>query len=152
MHETMVRVSEIMTKDVIHSIGKDASAKDAADQMTKVGRGCVVVLGKNGPVGIITERDLTHRVMAEGLEPTEVKVSEIMSKPVVTVGPEALVSDAAMIMAKNGIRRLPIVEGTTLVGIVTVTDFAKFLRRRPDVPDEMLAAMARAAELVKTVS
>ena len=152
MRENMVRVSEIMTKDVIHSIGKDASAREAADQMTRVNRGCLVVLGKNGPVGIITESDLTRRVIAKGLEPTEVKVLEIMSKPLITVGPEALVSDAAVIMAKNSIRRLPIVEGTTLVGIVTVTDFAKFLRRRLGVPDEMLVAMARAAELVRTVS
>ncbi len=141
------RVSDIMTKDVIHSIGPNASIEDAARRMKQVQRGCLIVVDNGKPVGIITERDLVQKVIAEGVKPNETAVSQIMSYPIVSVEPEALLSDAAVIMSKNKIRRLPVIEGTELVGIITVTDFAKHLLRK-SVSDPMLSAMARANELL----
>ena len=143
----MARVSELMTKDVIHTIDQDASVEEAAKRMKQVGRGCLVVEERARPVGIITERDLVQKVMAEKLIPKNVRVSLIMSKPVITVGPEALVSDAASIMLQNKIRRLVVTEGDRVVGVLTVTDFAKFIHRR-EGSDPILAAMSRAAMLL----
>ena len=140
------RVSEIMTKDVIHTINSTASVQEAASEMKKVGRGCLVVLDKSKLSGIVTERDIVQRVVAAERDPKKVKVSEVMSKPVITVGPEALVSDAAKIMVQNKIRRLVVTEGTRLVGIVTVTDFAKKMHKE-SASDPMLAAMARLSDL-----
>ncbi len=137
----------MMTKDVIHTISQTASVEEAAQRMKQVGRGCLIVVEGGRPIGIITERDMVQKVMAEKLVPKNVKVSRIMSKPVITVGPEALVSDAANIMLQNKIRRLVITEGDRVVGVLTVTDFAKFLHRR-EGSDPMLAAMARAATLL----
>ncbi len=142
----MSRVADLMTKDVICQVGKDATVQEAAKTMKGVGRGCLVVIDNAQLSGIITERDLVQRVMAEGLAPSEVRVSQIMSKPVITVGPEALVSDAAKIMVKNRIRRLVITEGQRVVGILTATDLAEHLRRKAR-SDPMLAAMARAAQM-----
>ncbi len=142
----MSRVSELMTKDVICSIGKDASAREAAVRMKTLRRGCLVVIDNGKLAGIITERDLVQRVLAEGLSPQEAKVSEVMSTPVLTVGPEALVSDAAKVMLENRIRRLVVTEGERVVGVLTVTDLAEHLRRKAR-SDPMLAAMARAAEM-----
>ena len=140
------RVSELMTKDVICAIGKDASVREAAKRMKNLGRGCLVVIDNAKLSGIVTERDLVQRVMAEKLSLDDVKVSQIMSKPVITVGPEALVSDAARIMAKNRIRRLVVTDGERVIGVLTVTDLAEHLRRRAR-SDPMLAAMARAAQI-----
>jgi signal-transduction protein with cAMP-binding, CBS, and nucleotidyltransferase domain len=142
----MSRVSELMSKDAICSIGTDASTQEAAERMRNMGRGCLVVIDKGKLAGIITERDLVHRVIAERRRPEATKVSEIMSAPVITVGPEALVSDAAKIMEKNRIRRLVVIEGNRVVGVITVTDFAEHLRRKAR-SDPMLAAMARAAQM-----
>jgi CBS domain-containing protein len=141
------RVSGIMTKDVIHSIGPNVSIEEAARRMKQVQRGCLIVVDKGKPVGIITERDLVQKVIAERLESKVTLVSQVMSYPIVSVEPEALLSDAAIIMSKNKIRRLPVIEDTELVGILTVTDFAKHMLRK-SVSDPMLSAMARANELL----
>ena len=141
----MTRVAEIMTRDVVHTILPSASIESAAKKMKEVGRGCLVVIEGGKPVGIITERDMVQKVLAESVAPKKTKVSAIMSKPVITVGPEALVSDAANIMLRNKIRRLVVLEGGRVSGILTVTDFAKHLRR--EARDPMLDAMARGAQM-----
>jgi CBS domain-containing protein len=117
----MTRVAELMTKDVIHSVHPDSTVEGAAERMTEVHRGCLVVIDGGKLVGIVTERDLVQRVMAKGYMPDRVRVSEIMSKPVITVGPEALLTDAARIMMENRIRRLPVIEGFDVVGDVWVS-------------------------------
>jgi CBS domain-containing protein len=140
------RVSSIMTKDVIHTIGPNVSIEEAARRMKQVQRGCLIVVDKGEPVGIITERDFVQKVIAERLEPKETLVAQVMSYPIVSVEPNALLTDAAIIMSKNKIRRLPVIEDTELVGILTVTDFAKHLLPK-SLSDPMLRAMARANEL-----
>jgi signal-transduction protein with cAMP-binding, CBS, and nucleotidyltransferase domain len=146
MPQSMDRVSESMTKDVIDSIEDHATVREAAQRMKKLRRGCLIVITKGRPVGIITERDLVQRVIAD-YKPMDTRVSEVMSSPLITLGPEALVSDAANVMAENKIRRLPIVEGGQIVGMLTATDLARFLHRK-STSDPMLAAMARAAVLL----
>ena len=106
MVQDLTRVSEIMTTDVIHTITDEASAGDAAKQMKTVHRGCLIIVKQGQPVGIVTERDLVQRVMAVGANASEVRISEVMSSPLVFIGPEALVTDAARIMSENRIRRM----------------------------------------------
>jgi CBS domain-containing protein len=144
MSGVMTRVTEIATKDVIDTIGEEATVDVAARRMRERKRGCLIVTERGKPLGILTERDLVQRVIAEGKSPEKTKVSQVMSSPLITVGPEALASDAAKVMLDNRIRRLPIVEGEELIGMLTVTDFAKFLYRESEW-DSMLAAMSRAA-------
>ncbi len=140
----MDRVSSLMTKDMVHTISPRATAREAAERMRTVGTGCLVVVLKGKPVGIVTERDLVHKVVAKAESSSVTLVSEVMSSPVITVGPEALLSDAAGIMVKNRIRRLVVTEGTRVVGILTVSDFARHLQRK-GLSDPMLDAMARGA-------
>jgi len=140
------KVSDFMTKDVIHIIGKSASVQEAAQKMREVHGGCLIVVEKGQPAGIVTERDLVGKVIAENLSPKDLKVSEVMSKPVITIGPEASISAAAKVMVENRIRRLVVTEGNRTVGVLTVTDFAKLLYQR-SAHDPVLAAMARAALL-----
>ncbi len=144
---SMARVSDFMTKRVIHAVGPNSSVREASRRMKEVESGCLVVVDGARPIGIITERDLVQKVLAEGHSAEDMKVSEIMSKELITVGPEALVSDAAKIMVQNKVRRLVVTEGVHVVGILTATDFARLLLRKSR-SDPMLAAMARAPPIL----
>ena len=101
------------------------------------------VKGHISPIGIITERDIIRRVLAgyESIDPKQIIVSDIMSKPLITVGNEASIYDAALIMTKYSIRRLPIPRDNVLLGIVTATDLARRVYEKNK--DPVLKAMSR---------
>ncbi len=135
-----------MTKDVVHTIRPNTSVAEAGRRMKELHRGSLVVVDEGKPVGIITERDLVQKVIAENISANDVRVFAIMSTGVITVGPEALVSDAAKLMVENRIRRLVVTEGTEVIGVLTTTDFARTLYEK-SMADPMLRAMARATFL-----
>jgi len=116
-------VKDIMKKNVITIDGAE-SIQDAAQQMLTANVGCVIVTKNNNPVGIITERDFVTKVAAEG-RPLFTQVSEVMSLPLTTVVPDETVWNAAEIMRTKGIHKLPVQEGTKIVGIVTTTDLVE---------------------------
>ena len=116
-------VKDIMNRAVI-TIDGSMSVQEAAQMMTDANVGCVIVTKNDNPVGIITERDFVTKIAAEG-RPLFTDVSEIMSLPLTTVSPDDTVWDAAEIMRRKGIHKLPVQEGNEIVGIVTTTDFVK---------------------------
>ncbi len=116
-------VKDIMKKNVI-TIDGSMSIQEAAQMMTDANVGCVIVTRKDDPVGIITERDFVTRIAAEG-RPLFTEVSEVMSLPLTVIDPDETVWDAAEIMRVKGIHKLPVQEGTKIVGIVTTTDLVK---------------------------
>ena len=120
---TSTFVKDIMTKNVI-TIDEAESIQEAAQMMTDANVGCVIVTRKDEPVGIITERDFVTKIAAEG-RPLFTQVSEVMSLPLTVIDPDETVWDAAEIMRVKGIHKLPVQEGTKIVGIVTTTDFVK---------------------------
>ena len=141
----MTRVSELMTKTDIQFVNLSTSIREAAEDMKRLHRGCLIVMNKGKLVGILTERDLVQKVLAVGKNPKETPVSKIMSEPVITVNPDTELPDAAKIMVRNAIRRLPVVDGGKVVGILTTSDFARYMRlQNRDEP--MWAAAARAAD------
>lgn len=88
----------------------------------------IIIIDQNDkPVGIITERDIVRRVIADRKNPNTTKATEIKSQPLITVGPNAYLFNACKIMEKNNIRRLPVVKDNAIVGIVTITDIIKHL-------------------------
>jgi len=115
-----------MKRNVV-TVNSTESVRHASQIMREQEVGSLVVLEGGEPVGIITERDLVRRVVANNLDPAQTRVLEVMSKPLLTVNPDASIGEAARIMVDNGIRRLPIVEGGRLVGIVTAVDLARYL-------------------------
>ncbi len=116
-------VKDIMKKNVM-TIDEAESIQDAAQKMLTANVGCVIVTRKDVPVGIITERDFVTKVAAEG-RPLFTEVSEVMSLPLTVIDPDETVWEAAEIMKGKGIHKLPVQEGTKIVGIVTTTDFVK---------------------------
>jgi len=115
-------VKDIMKKSII-TIDESMSIQEAAQMMTDANVGCVIVTRKNNPSGILTERDFT-RIAAEG-RPLFTELSEVLSAPLIVVNPDETVWDAAEIMRVKGIHKLPVQEGTKIVGIVTTTDLVR---------------------------
>lgn len=122
-----ITVGDVMSRKVI-VVGGDVSVEEAARQMSRLdseGLGCVLVEVDGRVEGILTERDIVCRVIARGLPAANTRVRDVMSKPVVGVTPDTPVEDALKIMSQRNIRRLPVVEGDRLVGIVTLTHVAR---------------------------
>ena len=136
------RVTEIMTEAPIDTVERGLTAAFAASVMKERARGSLVVVDRGKPIGIITERDLVRRIIAENKNPATTKVGDIMSEPLISVGPEATISAAANVMYKNAIRRLPVIEEGRLLGMVTSTDLARAMQRESE-KDEVLLAMGR---------
>ena len=136
----MPSVKDFMTKDII-TINIQKTILAAAMLMSEKMVGCVIITDDKMPVGIATERDFVRRVAAKNL-PLDSKILEIMSKPLVTIVSDSSLREAARLMLKNKIRRLPVVEGNKLIGLIVVSDFARQLSKKT-VTEEILQAMAR---------
>lgn len=122
-------VLEAMNKDV-KTIRPDATVKEAAGIMREHRIGSLVVISPSGAIGgIVTEHDILANVVATGKDSASTKVSDIMTEKVVTVGPQQSLEDAADIMVKNRIKKLPVVERGVLVGIITASDLITYERR-----------------------
>jgi CBS domain-containing protein len=119
---TKMLVRDVMSSPVV-TINEDETANKAASNMDMHDLGAVIVQNKAGKsIGIITERDLVIRVIAKNLKPDTVKSKEIMTSPLVTIEPEATISDAARRMNRLDIRRLGVIYKGNLVGIISSKD------------------------------
>ncbi len=114
----MIYVKDVMTGNV-RTISSDATVFDAAKAMARWKIGSLVISDGKKPVGIITEGDIS-KCVAKGLEPTKTSVS--IHKKLVTVEPGERVEVAAKMMASAGVKKLPVMDGNHLVGIITQTD------------------------------
>jgi CBS domain-containing protein len=119
---TRMVVKDVMSSPVV-TLDEGATSNKVADLMDENKLGCLIVTNKTGkPVGIITERDLVIRVLAKNLKPDAVKAKEIMTSPLVTIEPEATISEAARRMSRLNIRRLGVIYKGNLVGVVSSKD------------------------------
>jgi len=113
-----------MVKNVI-SLEAYATAYQAVKLMNENKIGCLVVLRNGEAVGIVTERDLLERVLEKCKNPKETYVFEVMTNHIITGNPEMEIPEAARVMFENKVKKLPLIEGNRLVGIVTLTDIAR---------------------------
>jgi len=126
MKEPPSIVKNVMAHPVV-SIEANEPVRAAAKLMSKKRIGAIVVTENGRPVGIATERDILERVVAKALNPNEVKMGEIMSKPLITVNSTIPIINAVRIMQRNNVRRLLVIEENKLVGIVTQRDLLRAL-------------------------
>jgi CBS domain-containing protein len=124
-------VSEIMhSKVATIDGGLDPSVLEIAKEMIKYKTGAAIILDKGKPMGIITERDILKKVTVYNKKSEEVAAKSIMSSPLITVKAYDSVDTAAAAMAKNKIKRLPVLETDgSLVGMISATDIAKRLAK-----------------------
>jgi CBS domain-containing protein len=119
-----MKVSTLMEKQVI-SIEENALVQTAAEIMGKKRIGSLIVTKGQAQVGIITERDIMSKVIAEKRDLETVKVKEVMSTPIVTVNKDMEGEAVLKIMAENGVRKVLVTEKTGIVGIFSTSDITK---------------------------
>lgn len=100
----------------------EITVKEAAQIMSKFRIGSLIILENEKIIGIVTERDVLRKVVATGLDPSTTRIKEIMTKDVITIEADKSIDDACSLMVENNIKRLPVMDGKKLVGIITVTD------------------------------
>ena len=117
-----ITVSEVMSTPV-ETIKLNATAYDAANILKNKKIGCLVVVNDGmEPVGLITEKDLVQKVVAKNLKSKEVLIKDIVSPKLISISPKATIIEAAKLMARKNIKRLPVVENGKVIGIITVSD------------------------------
>jgi CBS domain-containing protein len=119
----------------------DETVTEAARKMRELGVGALPICGEDNRLkGVITDRDIVLNCVAEGMDTTQARVEEYAGDEVVTIGADDSVEEALATMARAGVRRLPVIDGHELVGMVSQADIARHL------PEE------KAGELVAAIS
>ena len=125
-----MELKDIMVRNVV-TIDSEASVKEAAKHMNLYEIGCLIVMDKDKVSGILTERDLLTKVVETAKNAEKTKVKDITSTKLVTGTSDMDVVDAARLMLKKKIKKLPIVNNGKLVGLVTFTDIVRTVRLEP---------------------
>ncbi len=125
----MAQVRDIMEKNVI-TIPLDKTALDAAKLLKEKEISFLVIVRDEKPLGIITERDIVRKIAAEDKTASSIKLENVMSAKFKWVEPSTTVDSAVQKMLNNNIRRLVVLENEKLVGVITQTDLAGFLRSK----------------------
>ena len=132
-------IRDVMTSEV-RACEPSTTVVEAAKAMAKEDIGPVPVVEDGRLIGILTDRDIVVRVVAEGRDPASTKIEEVATRDLVTVSPDDDVNTALSRMAESQVRRIPIVEGDRLVGIVAQADIAR------------LGSDAKTGEVVEEIS
>jgi CBS domain-containing protein len=120
-----LKVRDAMVREVI-TVDENSTAKEAIDIMNEFQIGSLIVLEGGKAVGIVTERDFLRRVIAGTKDVMSIKVKEIMTTPLVVVEPSMDLEEAVKLMFQNKIKKLAVVNANKLVGIISLTDIARF--------------------------
>ncbi len=121
--ETGIRVGDVMARGIVTAAPGDL-VKDACATMARHDLSGLTVVSKGKYAGMLTQGDLVGMI-AKGGNPAKAKVGDIMGQKLVSIGPDADVSDAAKLMVKSGVKRLPVLNRGKLVGVITQTDIVR---------------------------
>ena len=122
----MKTAKDLMTSPA-ECLAPDESIATAARMLSKYDVGSMPIVDGDTLVGVVTDRDIVLKAVAKGLDPKETAVSDIASKNVVTVEASAAASEVAQLMSEHQVRRLPVVDGGKVVGMVAQADVARVL-------------------------
>ncbi len=118
-----------MEKD-IKSVVSNASVTEASQTMFDHNTGSLLIEKDGEYVGIVTEGDISRRVIAQIKKPIDVQVESIMSKPVISIEADQLMVTAFLIMEKHGVRHIAVRENKKIIGILSIRDFSKYYIRK----------------------
>ena len=119
-----MKVRECMSKSVVFVSPQD-TLQTAAKRMKEADIGYLPIVNNNTIEGVITDRDIVLCGVAQGIDPSKGRVSQCETKSVYSVSPDIDVKEAAKIMERHRVRRLPVVEGERLIGVLSVGDLAR---------------------------
>jgi CBS domain-containing protein len=122
----MAKTARDIMSENCECIGENETAADAAKKLSELGVGAMPICGEDDRLkGVVTDRDIVVNVIAQGKDPADVKVGELGDGKPVTIGADDSISEAIRTMADKQVRRLPVIDGHELVGIVSQADIAK---------------------------
>jgi CBS domain-containing protein len=134
----MKTARDIMTPDVT-CVRSSETVRDAADRMAQLSVGSLPICGEDNRLqGMLTDRDIVVKVVAEGRDPRSVHAGELAQGEAVTIGADDSAEDIMRTMSEHKVRRLPVIDGHDLVGIVAQADVARALKD-PKVGDLVTA-------------
>lgn len=139
----IVLVRDVMSKEV-RVVRPDSSVKEVVATMNKFNIGSIIVVQSARPVGIITERDILRRIVEPCLAPEILTARQIMSSPVLTIDEATSIDEAAELMAKRKIKKLPVMRKRKLVGVVTLTDIVTKVPTMLSILEELVRPYHRA--------
>jgi CBS domain-containing protein len=116
-------VKSYMNKNV-NTIGEDVTVTEAAKVMAEKNSDYLIVLKEGKPTGIVTENDFLTKILAKEADPSTVKVSSVMSKPLIIISPDEDLITASEAMREHNIRKLPVVRTGIIYGMITAADIA----------------------------
>jgi CBS domain-containing protein len=119
--ETRLAVRDVMTRTVVTAT-PEMTAAQAGKKMVEKRVGSIIIVKDDKPVGIVTESDMVAKVIFKNVKPSSIKLEQLMSKPLITTKSSDDVHDAVLMMVQKKIRRLPVLDGDELVGIITDAD------------------------------
>ncbi|GLW73758.1 signal transduction protein [Kitasatospora phosalacinea] len=123
----MTTAREIMTEGA-ECVGEQESVLDAAEKMTRLGVGALPICGTDDRLkGVLTDRDIVVKVLGAGKDPGQVKAGELAQGEAVTIGADDEANEILRTMGSHQVRRLPVIDGHRLVGIVALADVARVL-------------------------
>jgi CBS domain-containing protein len=129
-----MKVREMMTSAPV-TVALSDPVSEAAKAMREHGIGAVLIQEQGKLAGLVTDRDITVRVLAQGQDPRHVPVSEIASREIVAIGPDDNTEDAARLMAERAVRRIPVVEDGVAIGVVSLGDLELTKEERTPLAD-----------------
>ncbi len=132
-----ILVRDIMTRNV-KTVRTDDTVLDAVQKMNKFNIGSVIVMNNTRPVGIITETNIMRRIVEPRMDPGTVWAKDIMSSPLTFIETNATVEEAAKIMVEKNIKKVPVVEGERLMGILSSSDIVKASPTQLGILEELL--------------
>ena len=122
-------IEEWMTKKVI-TTSKEETVQEAVKRMNNKHVGTLVVVENEEPIGIVTERDILMKVVAENFSASEKKVSDVMTTDIKTAEADASISKISCEMTQNNIKRMPVTKDGKLAGIVTSSDLLRIMAKQ----------------------
>jgi CBS domain-containing protein len=117
------QIRDVMTEDLV-ALPVDASVVEASREMDRRDIGDVLVVDGERLVGMLTDRDIVVRAVAQGRDPNEIRIGDVATTDIQTLSPDADLGEAVAIMRQAAVRRVPVVDGERPVGIVSIGDLA----------------------------
>ncbi len=135
----MVLYAKDIMKEYKLMMTEETTASQAAKVMSNDHVGFAIVQRDGKPIGMVTEWDFVNKIVAKDLDPKTVKLSDIMNTPLMSVDPKTPTDQVTVLMSKNGVRRLPVVENGKLIGVITSRDVLRIFKDYMDNLSDVIA-------------
>ena len=135
----LMLVRDVMTKNP-KVVRRDTSVQEIVATMNKFDISSVIVVQEERPVGIVTHKDIVSKIVQPRIPPDAVTAREVMSSPIVSISEDASTEEAAKLMARKHIKKLPVVRDDKLVGIITTMDLVREAPKLAALMEELLRA------------